>query len=108
MKTLIGVVLGLLLFGCASTTPEGTALSDGSVSYTVTCEHDWSACYGAAKKICGGNNFEELDRMADSAVMTAGQLENSSIKDGGGRDNQVYTELPRNETFRRVLTIRCK
>lgn len=42
MKTLIGVFLGLLLFGCASTTPEGTALSDGSVSYTVTCEHDWS------------------------------------------------------------------
>ena len=107
MKTLIGVVLGLLLIGCASSTPEGTALSDGSVSYTVTCERDWSACYGAAKKICGGNNFEELDRMADSTVMSDGQLAHRSIQDSG-RENQVYTEAPREETFRRVLTIRCK
>ena len=108
MKNLTGVFFGLLLIGCASSTPEGTALTDGSISYTGTCEHDWSACYGAAKKICGGNNFEELDRMADSVVTTAGQLENRSIKDGAGRENQVYTEAPRNETLRRVLTIRCK
>ena len=107
MKNLIGVVLSLLLIGCASSTPEGTALSDGSVSYTVTCEHDWSACYGAARKICGGNNFEELDRVADAAIMSGGQLAHRSIQDSG-RENQVYTEAPREEAFRRVLTIRCK
>ena len=107
MKNRIGVVLGLLLIGCASGMPEGTELSDGSVSYTVTCEHDWSACYGAAKKICGGSNFEELDRVADAALMSGGQLAHRSIQDSG-RENQVYTEVPREEAFRRVLTIRCK
>ena len=107
MKILIGVVLSVLLIGCASSAPEGTALSDGSVSYTVTCEHDWSACYGAARKICGDNNFEELDRVADAVVMSGGQLAHRSIQDSG-RENQVYTEAPREEAFRRVLTIRCK
>jgi len=96
-----------LLVGCASSTPEGTALSDGSLSYTVTCERDWSACYGAAKKICGGNNFEELDRVADAMVMSGGQLAQRNIE-GSGRENQVEPVAPREEAFRRVLTIRCK
>ena len=107
MKILIGVVLSVLLIGCASSAPEGTALSDGSVSYTVTCEHDWSTCYGAARKICGDNNFEELDRVADAAVMSGGQLAHRSIHDSG-RESQVYAEASREEAFRRVLTIRCK
>ena len=62
MKSLVGVLFGLFVAGCVSSSPEGTALSDGSISYTVTCEEDWSSCYGAARKICGNNDFEELDR----------------------------------------------
>ena len=106
MKILIGFLCGLFLLGCALKSPEGSALSDGSISYTVTCENDWSACYSAARKICGGNTFEELDRMSDTTVMTAGHLTHRDIKDGG-RTNQVYTENPRDEAFSRVLTIRC-
>ena len=106
MKTLTGIFLGVLAVGCASSAPEGTALSDGSISYTVTCENDWSACYTAARKICGGHDFEELDRFADAAVMSAGHMTSRSIQDGG-RENQVYTEAPREEAFSRVLTIRC-
>ena len=106
MKSLAGMGVCLLLLGCASTMPEGTALSDGSISYTVTCEDDWSGCYAAARKICGGNDFEELDRMSDGAMMTAGHMTNRDIKDSGPA-NQVYTENPRNEAFSRVLTIRC-
>lgn len=106
MKKLVGIGLGLLLVACTTNTPEGTALSDGSTSYTVTCENDWAACYSAAKKICGGNNFEELDRMADGTVMSAGHMVNRSIRESG-RENQVYSENPRGEAFSRVLTIRC-
>ena len=106
MKSLIGVLIGLFVAGCASSPPEGTALSDGSISYTVTCEEDWSACYGAAKKVCGGNDFEELDRLADATVMSGGQLSHRSIQDGG-RENQVYTDVPREEAFNRILTFRC-
>ena len=106
MKSILTVLFGLVVVGCASSTPEGTALSDGSISYTVTCEKDWSSCYGAARKICGGNDFEELDRMADATVMSGGQLAHRSIQDSG-RENQVYTEVPREEAFMRVLTIRC-
>ena len=108
MKILITFFCVLFVVGCASSSaPEGTALSDGSISYTVTCERGWSACYGAARKICGGNNFEELDRVADAMVMSGGQLAHRSIQEGG-RENQVYTDVPREEAFRRVLTIRCK
>ena len=96
----------LLLLGCASNSPEGTALSDGSTSYTVTCDNDWSACYGAAKKICGGRSFEELDRVGDATLMSAGRLTNRSLQDSG-REGQAYTEDPREESFQRVLTIRC-
>ena len=108
MKILITVFCALFIVGCASSSaPEGTALSDGSISYTVTCEHDWSSCYSAARKICGGNNFEELDRLADATVLSGGQLAQRSIQDSR-RENPVYTDVPREEAFRRVLTIRCK
>lgn len=106
MKSLITGLCGLFVVGCAASTPEGTALSDGSLSYTVTCEKDWSSCYGAARKICGGNNFEELDRMADATVMSGGQLAHRSTQDSG-HENPVYTQVSREEAFRRVLTIRC-
>ena len=107
MRILMGMFCGLLLFGCGSTkVPDGTALSDGSTSYTVTCENDWSACYTAARKICGNREFEELDRFVDGKVVTAGHLTHRSIKDGG-RENEVYTENPRGAVFSRVLTIRC-
>lgn len=106
MRLPIFMCCGLLVLGCASNTPEGSALSDGSISYTVTCENDWAACYGAARKICGGGNFEELDRISSGTLMSAGQLTDRSIQDGG-RENQVYKEDPREEVFSRVLTIRC-
>ena len=48
MKILIGLLCLLFLLGCTAKAPEGSALSDGSISYTVSCENDWSACYGAA------------------------------------------------------------
>ena len=107
MKSLVGVLFGLFVAGCVSSSPEGTALSDGSISYTVTCKEGWSSCYGAARKICGNNDFEELDRMVDGTVMAAGELAHRSIRDSG-RENEVYTEVPREEAFMRVLTIRCK
>ena len=106
MKILLAVFWGLLLAGCASSTPEGTALSDGSISYTVTCERDWSSCYTSARKVCGNNNFEELDRMSDAMMTSAGKLADRSIQDGG-RENKVYTETPREDVVRRVLTFRC-
>lgn len=105
-------LLSLLLFvaclaACAnSKTPQGSTMSDGTTAYSVACEDGWDDCYAAARRICGDADFEELDRMADGSVTSAGHLARMhSIE--GGIDKHVYSEKARDEVFSRVLTIRC-
>ena len=44
--------------------------------------------------------------MSDAMMTSAGKLADRSIQDGG-RENKVYTETPREDVVRRVLTFRC-
>ena len=108
MRLLALLSLVALLAACAnSTTPTGSTMSDGTTAYTVACEDGWDGCYTAARRICGDADFEELDRVADGPVTSAGHLARlHSIE--GGIENHVYSEQPRKEVFSRVLTIRCK
>lgn len=108
MKLILVLVLVATLTACAnSTTPEGSTMSDGTTAYTVACDDSWDDCYTTARRICGDADFEELDRMADGPVTSAGHLARMhSIE--GGIDKHVYSEQPRKEVFSRILTIRCR
>jgi hypothetical protein len=102
------MLLGAGLSACANTpAPEGSTMSDGTTAFTVACEDGWDDCYTAARKICGDADFEELDRVADGSVTSAGYLARMHSVEGG-IENHVYSERPRDEVFSRVLTIRCK
>lgn len=107
MRTLCVILFAACVTGCASPpSPEGSALSDGSIVYTLTCKDAWQDCYASARKICGDAGFEEIDRVQDGSVTSAGHLQRMHSTEGGA-DREVYAENPRNEAFIRVLTIRC-
>ena len=81
-------------------------MSDCKTVYSLNCKDAWEDCYTSARKICGVAGFEEIDRVQDGSVTSAGHLQRMHSTEGGA-DNHVYAENPRNEAFSRVLTIRC-
>ena len=107
MRMLCMIIVGACITACASPpSPEGSALSDGTTVYTLTCEDAWQDCYTSARKICGAAGFEEIDRVQDGSITSAGHLQRMHNTEGGN-EKHVYAENPRNEAFSRVLTIRC-
>ena len=103
------ILIMIVLSGCASekTLPGGTSLSDGTTAYTVKCEDGWVQCHTLASRICGEGGYDEIDRVVDGSVSSAGRLERMhSIE--GGIENHTYSESPRAEVFGRVMTVRCK
>ena len=107
MRMLCMILLAACVTACASPpAPEGSALSDGTTVYSLTCKDAWEGCYTSTRKICGDAGFEEIDRVQDGSVTSAGHLQRMHSTEGGA-DNHVYAENPRNEAFSRVLTIRC-
>lgn len=79
MKTHTLVLLAVVaLAGCAATPPNAVkplTTPDGKVGYLVSCDDrmgaygDWTTCYMAATKACGGK-YTALDRR-ESATATA-------------------------------------
>jgi len=75
MKNLITVCVLLVLTGCAAgvkpiTTPEGKQ------GFVVTCDgsaDDWSTCYQAATKACGGK-YGIIDRNESSTPTAHGPM----------------------------------
>lgn len=100
-------LIALLLTGCSVSTPDGMPLSDGTTVYPLSCENGWQDCHTAAQKICGRRGYEEVDRVIDGTVSTAGRLDPMHRTDGGN-ESHIYSENPRTEVFGRFLTIRCK
>ncbi len=107
-RTLTALVLSILLGGCATADRHSVAgLSDGSTAHTLHCRDGWAGCYQSAQDICGPGGFEEVDRVVEGKVTSAGHLARlHSIE--GGMDDQVYAEDARSEVFDRTITIHCK
>ena len=82
-------------------------MSDGSRVFTLHCDNSWAQCYAAAQKACGSGGFEEIDRVVDSSLSSAGRMQTRVFVEGG-RENEVYDESVREEISRRAITIRCK
>ena len=108
MKFVTLLTLGILFTACGGTpVPDGSAMSDGSTTFTLRCDDGWAKCYTAAGKACGTAGYEEIDRVVDGSLSNAGRVQ-SRVFVEGGRDNEVYDEGLRNEVTSRVITIRCK
>ena len=82
-------------------------MSDGTIVHTVRCENSWDGCYLAASRICGDQGYEEVARTLDGALSSAGRLERMHTIEGG-IDQHRYSENAREETYNRVITIRCE
>ncbi len=94
--------------GCASADRHSTVgLSDGSTVHTLHCREGWAGCYQDAREICGSDGYEEIDRVVDSKVTSAGHLARLHSIEGGIEDH-AYSENARHEVFERTVTIRCK
>ncbi len=109
MNRLVPVVFVLLsvIAGCASADRHSVAdLSDGSSVHTLHCRDGWTRCYRSAQDICGSRGFEEVERVVDGKVTSAGHLARLHSIDGSTEDF-AYSEDPRNEAFERTVTIRC-
>ena len=73
------LVLLVVLAGCAATPDAVKPLTtpDGKVGYLVSCDDklgaygDWSTCYAAATKACGGK-YRALDRQQSATATTYG------------------------------------
>ncbi len=101
-------VMCLLAGGCASADRHSTVgLSDGSTVHTLHCRAGWAGCYQDAKDICGSDGYEEIDRVVDGKVTSAGHLARLHSIEGGMEDH-AYSENARQEVFDRTVTIRCK
>ena len=110
MNRLVPAVLVLLalIAGCVSADRHSVAdLSDGSSVHTLHCRDGWTRCYQSARDICGSRGFEEVERVVDGKVTSAGRLARLHSIDGSIEDH-AYSEDPRNEVFDRTVTIRCK
>lgn len=81
-------------------------MSDGTPVHTIRCEANWDGCYLAADQICGNRGFEEVDRNVDSALSSAGRLERMHTIEGG-IERHRYSENAQEESYNRVITIRC-
>ncbi len=93
--------------GCAFADRHSEAgLSDGTTAHTLHCRDGWAGCYQSAKEICGQGGFEELDRVVDGKVTSAGHLARLHSIEGGMEDH-AYSEDARSEVFDRTITIRC-
>ena len=102
------LMLMLLVGGCAVADRHSVAsLSDGSTVHTLHCRDGWAGCYQSARDVCGAGGYEEVGRIVDGKVTSAGHLARlHSIE--GGMDDHVYAEDARSEVFDRTVTIRCK
>ncbi len=102
------LVVPTMLFGCAiADRHTETGLSDGSTVHTLHCRNGWAGCYQSAQDVCGSAGFDEVNRVLDGKVTSAGHLARMHSIEGGIEDH-VYSEEPRNDVFDRTITIRCK
>ncbi len=106
-RILIALVLTISMGGCAVADRHSVAgLSDGSTAHTLHCRDGWAGCYQSAQDICGAGGFEEVDRVVDGKVTSAGHLARLHSIEGGMEDH-AYAEDARSEVFDRTVTIRC-
>ena len=80
-ERLVVIAAVLVLGGCAAvvkpmTTPEGKQ------GYLVSCDgsaDDWTSCYAAANKACGGGKYNMIDRNESSTPTAYGPLVRRSL-----------------------------
>jgi hypothetical protein len=105
---ILSIVSLLALSACAASPDHATSsMSDGSIVHAIRCENSWDSCYLAAARICGNDGFEEVERSADSGLSSVGRLERMHSIDGG-IERHRYSENAQEESYNRVITIRCK
>ena len=100
------------IFGIGLAKTGTTSLNDAFAILgiaSIGCPADIASIrrFDAATDGIVADRFEELDRVADGSVTSAGYLARMHSVEGG-IENHVYSERPRDEVFSRVLTIRCK
>ncbi len=103
-----GLMSLCIIAGCASADRHSVAnLNDGTTVHTLHCQDGWATCYRSAQQICGADGFEEVERLVDGKVTSAGHLARLHSVEGD-MDDFAYAEDARTEVFDRTVTIRCK
>ena len=93
----------LILSSCSvNPAADSPGAASESAIVTLDCKDGWGGCYNQAKQICGGREFDELDRLERGTMTAAGRPEQRDSS------TQIYREDPRIDVSDRVLTIRCK
>lgn len=75
MKRMILLASAVLLAGCAAVVKPMTT-PDGKAGFLISCDgaaDDWTSCYEAATKSCGGR-YQVVDRNESSTATPYGPL----------------------------------